>query len=197
MMLGRVGPRSGALFAATVLSVVPVVPASAQVAIHPSTTRPADWERFAVRVINGSDDSIVSVRVQVPDAIAVLGVDTPPGWTYRVHAASDTGALAIEWSDGHVARGEFREFVLLGRLRGDARPGTLVFPVRVLRSSGETQEWTGPAGSLRAAPRVTIVGRTAVSARGAMALAGAAIAIAIVALALSLAPRRTDRIEPR
>ena len=171
--------------------------AKAQVAIHPATTRPADWDRFAIRVFNTTDDSIVTVTVQVPEAIAVLGVDGPPGWTFQLRAASDTSSQSIDWAGGHVARGEFREFALLGRLRGDAKRGTLVFPVRVGRASGNMEEWIGAAGSPHAAPRVTIVGRTVLSARGAAALASVAIAIGLVALALALAPRRTDRTDSR
>ncbi len=165
-------------------------PIAAQVSIHPSTTTPAAWERFAVRVINRSDTATVSVRVDVPEAITILGVEPLPGWTFELTAATDTTPQSLAWSGGQVGRGEFREFVFLGRLKGDARRTTLVFPVRLVRPDSSTIDWTGRSGAGRTAPRVMVVGQAWISTRGAVALAGAAMGVAVLAVALALAKRR-------
>lgn len=170
-----------------------VAPLSAQVAVAPATTAPAAWERFAVRVVNGSDTAVTGVRVLVPEVVQVLGVEPPAGWTFIVTPASDTTPLAIRWTGGTVVRGEFREFAFLGRVAGDARQRALVFPVALARVAGDSLEWAGAPGQPRPAPRVRVVTPTRLSVRGALAVAGGGVAIAVVALALALAARTTPR----
>lgn len=172
----------------TVATIHAVATAGAQVAIHPPTTQPAAWERFAVRVANNGDTSVTTVRVEVPDVVLILGVEPVAGWTAQV-ARPEAAAQTVTWAGGALRRGEFREFALLGRVAGDAREKDVVFPVYLTLADGSTAEWArgGTAGGV--APRVRIVGRAQVSARGAVALAGAAIGISIMALALAVARR--------
>jgi hypothetical protein len=160
------------------------------VALDPPTVTPAAWERFSLRVVNQTDTPTVSVRIALPEAIQVLGVASPAGFSARVEPATDHAAPAIEWSGGRVDRGALVEFTFLGRVAPDARPGAqLVFPVRVTRANGSTVEWTrGGAGQ---PPVVTIQGTTAISASGAFALAGAAVGLSILALVLALVGRRS------
>src|SRR5262245_732278 len=81
-----------------------------QVAVSPTALTPASMERLAVRVANPSPSPIILVAVAVPEAITVLGVEAPPGWTARVFAASDTTPQAVEWSGSALAAREFKEF---------------------------------------------------------------------------------------
>ena len=148
--------------------------ASGQVTIRPRTTTPAAWERYAAHVVNGSDTAITTVHVAVPDAIWILGVEPVQGWVVFTAAATDSTPQYIEWQQGEVRRGEFREFAFLGRLRGDARRRDPVFPVRLTRTDGST------ASEQRL--RVAVVGRTRLSVRGATAIAGTALGIALLAL---------------
>ena len=74
---------------------VPTV--SAQVTISPRTVVPADLVRFAIQVANPSDTAVVAVRVEIPEVLAILGGDTPVGWTGRVITATDSTPQAIEW----------------------------------------------------------------------------------------------------
>ncbi len=166
-----------------------VRPLPAQVALDPASVTPAAWERFTLRVVNQTDTPTVAVRITLPEAIQVLGVAAPPGFTARIEPATDSSAPVVEWSGGRVDRGAFYEFTFLGRVAPDARPGAeLVFPVRLTRASGSTIEWArGGAGR---PPTVSIQGTTAVSAAGAFALAGAATGLAILALVLALVRRR-------
>lgn len=162
----------------------------AQVALDPPSVTPAAWERFALRVVNQTDTPTVAVRITLPEAIQVLGVSAPSGFTPRLEPATDASAPGIEWSGGRVERGALVEFAFLGRVDPNARPGArLVFPVRITRANGATVEWTrGGAGQ---PPVVTVQGTTAISASGAFALAGAATGLAILALVLALVRRRS------
>ncbi len=162
---------------------------TAQVVLDPPSVTPAAFERFAFRVVNQSDTPTVALRVTIPEAVQVLGVGAPPGWTARLQPASDTAAPVIEWSGGRVDAGGFTEFTFLGRVAADARPGSeLVFPVRLTRASGSTVDWAW--GSEGRPPTVAIRGTAAISPAGAFALAGAAMGLAILALVLALTRRR-------
>lgn len=165
-------------------------PLAAQIALDPPSVTPAAWARFTLRVVNQTDTPTVALQMTIPEAIQVLGLASPQGFTARLQPATDSSAPVIEWSGGGIERGAFVEFGFLGRVAPDARPGSeLVFPVRLTRANGSTVDWVrGGAGQ---PPVVTIQGTTAISASGAFALAGAAVGLAILALVLALARRRS------
>jgi uncharacterized protein YcnI len=181
----RAGILTGLALGAAAPSVLP-----AQVAMDPGSVIPTAFERFALRVVNQSDTPTVAVRVIVPEAIQVLGVNAPAGWSATLRPASDTAAPVIEWSGGELARGGFTEFAFLGRVAADARPGSeLVFPVRLTRAGGATVDWA--AGGSGRPPTVAVEGTAVVTSAGAFALAGAATGLAILALVLALTRRRS------
>ncbi|MBI4421653.1 MAG: DUF1775 domain-containing protein [Gemmatimonadetes bacterium] len=168
--------------------------AFAQVAIYPPTTTPATWERFAVRVVNQTDTPTVAVRVEVPQAVTIMGVDGGRMWPFRMTPGTDSTPQHIEWRGGPIRKGEFREFAFLGRLAADARQEDLVFPMRIERASGSVVEWRRGRGENYAAPRVEVLGTARLSPAGMLAMAGAAVGIAILALVVAIArgaPRRT------
>ncbi|MBI2615306.1 MAG: DUF1775 domain-containing protein [Gemmatimonadetes bacterium] len=183
--------RGRRLFAAGILLGLGAAgrPLWAQIALDPPSVTPAAWERFTLRVVNQTDTPTVAVRITLPEAVQVLGVGAPPGFTARLQPATDSSAPSIEWSGGRVDRGAFYEFAFLGRVAPDARPGAeLVFPVRLTRASGSTVDWA--RGGASRAPTVSIRGTTAISPAGAFALAGAATGLAILALVLAVVRRR-------
>lgn len=177
----------------TLLLALATAPAAAQVAIHPTITTPAAWERFAIRVINQTDTPTVAVHVEVPEAVTILGVDGDRMWPFRMTAGTDSIPQSIEWQGGPIARGEFREFAFLGRLRADAKQQDLVFPVRIRRANGSVVEWRRRRGEPYAAPRVEVAGTVRVSAAGQLAMAGLAIGISLLALILTVAMGRARR----
>jgi uncharacterized protein YcnI len=170
-------------------AVVAFAPAlAAQVTIAPATFVPGQRDRLAVRVATRADSPIVAVRVEVPAALGILGVDAPPGWTARVVAPTDSSPPAIEWHGGRLGHGEFREFAFLAQLGFDARRRTLVFPVETRSADGTIRRWrTGGDGP---APTVQIRGATVVTPGGAFAFAAAAFGLAALALVLALHRRR-------
>lgn len=181
--------RNRCLSIALLAPLLTASPAPAQVSLTPATVEPAAWERIALRVVNHSDTAWTVVRVEVPDAVGILGVDAPTGWAARIEAGSDTTAQAIEWTGGRVERAGYREFAFLGRLAGDVRRNELVFPVTLTRDGGAVMRWgRGGAGS---APRILITGTTAVSSWGAFALAGVAFGVAVLAVGLAMRRRES------
>ncbi len=172
-----------------VLATAGFVPAlAAQVAIAPATLVPGQRDRFAVRVATRADSPIVAVRVEVPAALGILGVDAPPGWTARVVAPTDSSPPAIEWQGGRLETAGFREFAFFAQLGFDARRRALVFPVETRSADGTVRRWrTGGDGP---APTVQIRGATMVTAGGAFAFAAAAFGLAALALVLALHRRR-------
>lgn len=170
----------GTVIPALLLSTPAVV--EAQATIHPRSTTPAAWERFAIRVVSGTDTPTVAVRVRVPDAVTVLGVDAPQGWSSRTGRDRDDAPQVVVWSGGTLLRGTFREFAFLGRVRGDARQTDLVFPVTLTRADGSTWE--------DRELRVRVTGRTRLSVRGVTAIAGTAVGMAVIALVVAIAAGR-------
>jgi hypothetical protein len=160
---------------------------SAQVSVTPRTVAPADFVRLAVQVVNQTDPAVVAVQVQVPAALAMLGVDAPPGWSFALAAATDSTPAAIDWSGGRLERGEFREFAFFVRPAATARRATLVFPVRLRRADGSVRDWR-PGGEGEA-PTVEIRGTVALTAGGAFTVAAAALGLAALAIALALRRR--------
>ena len=159
---------------------------AAQVSINPRTVEPADLVRFAIQVANPTDTAVVAVRVEVPEALAILGVDAPGGWTQRLVTATDSTPQAIEWSGSQLGRGEFREFAFFARLGANARRTTLFFPVRIGRADGTTRDWR--PGGYGQAPEVEIRGTVGITPGAAFTLAAAALGLA--ALGVALAVRR-------
>ena len=172
------------------LSLLLATAAQAQVDLHPSTIKPAAWERFALRAINQTDTAFVAVRLTVPEVIMILGVEPLPGWEFRLIAGSDTTPQIIEWSGGELLRGEFLEFAFFGRLPADARRRELVFPVHLTRATGSVVAWGDRRSGGGAAPTVRILGTTSVTAWGSLALAGVAVGLSVLAIALAVGKRR-------
>lgn len=156
----------------------------AQVSVAPSAVEPAGFERLALRVANPDPSPVTLVRIEIPEVLTVLGVDAPVGWAWRLTAATDTSAAAVEWSGDSLAQGAFREFAVLVRLASDVRDVTLVLPVRVEHADGRVVTWTRNGDGRP--PTVSIRATTGMSARGAVALAGGALGVAALALALAL-----------
>jgi uncharacterized protein YcnI len=165
---------------------------AAQISLVPGSVTPAAWERLGLRVVNQADTPIVAVRLTLPGGIQLLGVEAMPGWTATRRAASDTAPQQLQWSGGRIERGTFVEFVVLGRVAPDARPGEqLVFPVEITRADGTTRAWV--RGGEGAPPTVSISSLARISPKGSVAFAAAALGIAVLALGLTLARWRDGK----
>ena len=187
------------VLAVFVLALAGAAPATAQVAIYPTTTTPAAWERFALRVINQTDTPTVAVGIEVPAAIMVLGVEPQNGWTFETTQAPDSGPTTITWRGGTVKKGEYGEFPFLGRLKADARREKIVMPVRIERENGSVVEWRRLPNEPYPAPRVDVAGTVRITASGALMSAALAMGVAILALIVTIASmaRKTGEVRAR
>jgi hypothetical protein len=84
----------------------------------------------------------------------VLGAaETVPGWTTKVDSGKDGTATAVHWTGGRIPPKTFGQFALRGRTPATA--GALAFKT-VQRYERESDSWTGPAGSEKPAPVLTV-----------------------------------------
>jgi uncharacterized protein YcnI len=157
---------------------------TAQVVMQPNAVTAGTIARYALQVANLREVAIAQIRVQVPPALTLLGVDAPAGWTARSVPATDTSPLAIEWTGGALAPHQLREFAFLARLTATAAQHELVFPVELRGADGRTTDWAGSGAA--PAPVVQIAGGLGVTAGGAFALAAGAFGVALLAIALSM-----------
>lgn len=159
-------------------------PLAAQVSLAPARVEPSAFERLALRVANPDSSPVTRVRMEIPDVLAVLGVDAPPGWTWHLTPGTDTSAAAVEWTGDTLRRGAYREFAILVRPASDVRDITLVFPVLVEHADGRVLSWT--RGGDARPPTVALRATTGLSPLGVVALAGGALGVAALAVALAL-----------
>lgn len=172
------------VFLALLMGLAVGAPAAAQVQIVPLRMEPAAWDRVALRVAGGAAPAIVAVRIELPDALAVLGVEPVPGWVAVTTPSSSEGPTTVEWAGGRLASGEFREFAFLGRLAADIRQRDLRVNVALVRENGDSTRWR--AAGDHPPLRIAISGTTSVSPWAAVALAGGAFGVAVLALAFAI-----------
>ncbi|HEX9691464.1 MAG TPA: hypothetical protein VGA22_05140 [Gemmatimonadales bacterium] len=163
-------------------------PVVSQVVIDPPRIEPTAWTRISFGVINTGTSPWTVVRVTVPDAIAVLGVDAPPGWKAAWLPATDSTPQTITWSGGAVHRAGLGTFVFLGRVGADVPRRELRFPVELTDASGTVRELRRGGDGIE--PRMLIAGTTQISPWAAFALAGAAFGLAVLALVFVVGGKR-------
>jgi uncharacterized protein YcnI len=85
----------------------------------------------------------LTLRVEIPDAVASARPQPKPGWTVAVEKSDEADAAkrratAVTWT-GRLPDDQFDDFAVLMKL--PAQPGELVFPVIQTCAAGESQ-WT-------------------------------------------------------
>lgn len=139
--------------------------AQAHVGVTPSQARPATNETFTVRVPNEKDEATVRVRVEFPDGLVVSRFQSKPGWQRQVDRDSAGRIVAVTWSGGQIADGEYDDFLLIGRTPSEA--SKLSFRAFQTYAGGETVEWVDAEGGQRPAAIVEV--RAAATTAGAVA----------------------------
>jgi uncharacterized protein YcnI len=155
--------------------------AFAQVMITPASITPAGWARFDVAVVNSRDQQVTGVRVEVPEIIAILGIDSNDGWTYVSQRASDTTAQFIEWTGSVLSRGDLETFSFLGRLAGDSKERSLLFPMTIARGDDIQEIDARESGVI-----VQVIGSTILTPWAGLGVAALAFAISMVAIGLAV-----------
>lgn len=173
-------------------SFLPTGASTAQIAIHPTSIRPAAWERIAIRVVNQTETPIVHIDVRVPEVLDILGVEPLGGWSFELARATASTPQSIQWTEGELGQWEFREFAFYGRTGPDVREKELIFPVIVTKGDGTKVEWNMRDGASAPPPIIQITGTTEVSNWGSFAIAAAAMGLSLLSIAFAVSKRRTE-----
>ncbi|NBD26600.1 DUF1775 domain-containing protein [Paenibacillus sp. T1] len=136
--------------------------ASAHVTVQPPQTTQGGYEVFSVRVPSESENvTTTSVKVTVPEGVAVSRVEPKAGWKYELEQAADTKAIkSITWTaeGSGLAQTEFTDFRVSGKVADDATQ--LVWKAYQTYSDKSVVEWVGAAGSDHPASVTTVVAGT-------------------------------------
>ncbi|MFC4810767.1 YcnI family protein [Paenibacillus sp. GCM10023250] len=132
--------------------------ASAHVTVQPKQTTQGSYEVFSVRVPSESENvTTTSVKVAVPDGVAISRVEPKPGWKYELELAPDTKAVqSITWTaeGAGLAQTEFTDFRISGKVADDA--AQLVWKAYQTYSDKSVAEWVGADGSDHPASVTTV-----------------------------------------
>ena len=136
-----------ALSCAAILLLVPSVVA-AHVGVRPRESKPGGEERYTVRVPTEGTVNTTSVRLEVPEGVAVLEVTPDAGATFTT--PKDGGRIvAIVWTRTIPAK-EMAEFAF--RARNPEGAAQIIWKAHQHFADGTVTDWIGPAGTARPAP---------------------------------------------
>jgi uncharacterized protein YcnI len=121
------------------------VPAFAHVVAAPGEARTGSYSAIAFRVGHacGAGDTTLTLRVEIPDAVASARPQPKTGWTVAVEKSDEADpakrrTTSVSWT-GRLPDDQFDDFAVLMKL--PTQPGDLVFPVIQTCAAGESQ-WT-------------------------------------------------------
>jgi uncharacterized protein YcnI len=136
--------------------------ASAHVTVQPKQTTQGTYEVFSVRVPSESENvTTTSVKVTVPDGVAVSRVEPKADWKYELELAADTKAIkSITWTaeGSGLSQTEFTDFRVSGKVADDATQ--LVWKAYQTYSDKSVVEWVGADGSDHPASVTTVAAGT-------------------------------------
>jgi uncharacterized protein (TIGR02246 family) len=127
--------------------------ALAHVGVRPRESKPGAEERYSVRVPTEGGVATVSVRLEIPDVVAVLEVEKFGGETFEVERRGDQ-IVAITWSR-NIPPKESADFFF--RARNPATGTEIVWKAHQHFADGSVADWVGPAGDKRPAAVTRLV----------------------------------------
>lgn len=146
-----------ALLAAPVPALAPSL-AFAHVVAAPGEARAGSYSAIAFRVGHacGAGDTTLTLRVEIPDAVASARPQPKTGWTVAVEKSDEADpakrrTTSVSWT-GRLPDDQFDDFAVLMKL--PAQPGDLVFPVIQTCAAGESQ-WTETPDPQRPSEKLT------------------------------------------
>ncbi|MBC7669704.1 MAG: YcnI family protein [Gemmatimonadaceae bacterium] len=134
------------------------LPAAAHVVAAPGEAKSGSYSAIAFRVGHAcaAGDATLSLRVEIPDAVASARPQPKTGWTIVIEKTDDADpakrrTTSVSWT-GRLTDDQFDDFAVLMKL--PATPGDLVFPVVQTCEHGESQ-WTEVPDSQRPGEKLT------------------------------------------
>lgn len=144
--------RLTALSALITLSVASV--AWAHVVVTPEEVPADSFEVLTVRAPNEKDIPTTEVKVEVPEAFTVVGVQPVPGWNYEFERQGGV-IRSITWSGGEIKAEEFQQFPFQASTPEEG--GEFTFAATQTYEDGSVVEWTGAPDSDQPASVVEVV----------------------------------------
>lgn len=133
-------------------------PAWGHVVAAPGEAKAGSYSAIAFRVGHAcaAGDATLSLRIEIPDAVASARPQPKPGWAVVVDKSDDADpaqrrTTAVTWT-GRLTDDQFDDFALLVKL--PAQTGDLVFPAIQTCEHGESQ-WTEIRDPLRPGEKLT------------------------------------------
>ncbi len=163
------------LTAAVALGALAAPGAAAHVTVQPSSSRPAELQRYRVIVPNEeSAGTTVGVDLRLPAGVTFALVEAVDGWRSKV--VTRGGAVSeIRWSSGSVPPGGYAELHFIAR--NPVRLGPIAWKALQRYDDGDVVRWIGAKGSEQPAAMTTLSEDAAavdvVSTHGEAAPAGA------------------------
>ncbi|BBI32179.1 YcnI family copper-binding membrane protein [Cohnella abietis] len=119
--------------------------ASAHVTVQPKEVPAGSYQVFTVRVPSEKDSATTSVKLAIPDNVAVSRIEPKPDWTYEIEKGAENKFVSVTWKATGSGLGatEFGEFRVQGKVADDAKE--LVWKAYQTYADGEVVEWTGAA----------------------------------------------------
>ncbi|MCD9024197.1 YcnI family copper-binding membrane protein [Cohnella silvisoli] len=119
--------------------------ASAHVTVQPKEVPAGSYQVFTVRVPSEKEAATTSVKLAIPDGVAVSRIEPKPDWTYEIEKGAEDKFVSVTWKATGKGLGatEFGEFRVQGKVADDAKE--LVWKAYQTYSDGEVVEWTGAA----------------------------------------------------
>jgi uncharacterized protein YcnI len=147
-----------ALLAPLPVLVLGAAPAWSHVVAAPGEARAGSYSAIAFRVGHAcsAGDATLSLRVEIPGAVASARPQPKPGWTIAIEKTGDVDpakrrVTAVTWT-GRLPDDQFDDFALLMKL--PAGTGDLTFPAIQTCEKGESQ-WTEVPAPQRPGEKLT------------------------------------------
>ena len=133
--------------------------AAAHVTVQPTTSRPAELQRYRVIVPNERrSGTTTGVDLKLPDGITFALVESVAGWRTKV-IRQGSSVAQLRWRAGHVPPGGYAELHFIAR--NPVRVGAIAWKALQRYDNGDVVRWIGSRDSDQPAP-ITMLSEHAV-----------------------------------
>ena len=132
-----------------------VTAAAAHITLETQQAAVSSSYKAVFRVPHGCEGSATTaIKVEIPEGVIGVKAIPKPGWTLKTvkgpyahsydfyHGKIDKGAKEIDWSGGHLLDENYDEFVLVGFLSPEFKPGTTLYFPTIQTCEKGVSRWT-------------------------------------------------------
>jgi uncharacterized protein YcnI len=149
----HIRPLSRSCFLGLALASLIAPLALAHIRIYPNESTLGAREKYTMRVPNERKVASIRIEGEFPPELTVYDFEFKPGWNIDFKKDDKGKIIGAVWT-GKIAPYEFVEFGMLGI--NPKEGSTLVWKFVQYYEDGSKEEFTGPVGSFRPSPVVTL-----------------------------------------